>query len=252
GHDTSIERAEGGNAIEARKALGLENEVDLFQVTVENERFAFAQPFTGFHSRPVSRGTYCYRAYWAREKKVVLLKDTWRKEEYGKEGDVYKILRSKQVRNILTIVCHQDVDDQNPLQLAEGAEGWKLKHYRIVFEEVGERLNQFRSSWELVKVMSDAFTAHRDAFENAGVLHRDVSFGNILLIRSGDEVHGMLIDWEFAEVKYCPEKGATERTGTFPFLSLRLLNDYRRPQLVSDDIQSFLYVLVWITLHHGP
>ncbi|KAH8916184.1 hypothetical protein BT69DRAFT_1228855 [Atractiella rhizophila] len=253
GHDTSVQRVKGKTAAaNARKALGLVEETDLYQVIVDTEKFIFAQPFTSSHRRPVGRGTRCYHAYWVKEKRVVLLKDTWRKEEYGKEGDVYEILRSKQVRNIATVIRHGDVDDQNRFQFAEGAGGRKLRHYRIVLEEVGEPLNWFKSTWELTKVLSDAFTAHRDAFEKAEILHRDVSFGNILLIRSGDEVRGLLIDWEFAKVKDRIDAWASERTGTFQFLSLRLLKDYDRAHLASDDIQSFLHVLVWVILRYGP
>ncbi|KAH8929907.1 hypothetical protein BT69DRAFT_1315424 [Atractiella rhizophila] len=253
GHDTSVQRVKGKKAAaNARKALGLKQEADLFQVIVDTEKFIFAQPFTSSHRWPVGRGTRCYLAYWVKEKKVVLLKDTWRREEYGKEGDVYEILRSKQVRNIATIVCHRDVDDQNPLQFVEGTGGRKLRHYRIVLEEVGEPLNRFKSTWELVKVMSDAFAAHRDAFEKAEILHRDISFGNILLVRSGDEVRGRLIDWELAKVKDHVKARTLERIGTFQFLSLRLLKNYHREHLASDDIQSFLHVLVWVIIRHGP
>ncbi|KAH8913879.1 hypothetical protein BT69DRAFT_1254531, partial [Atractiella rhizophila] len=257
GHDTSVQRVKGKKAAaNARKALGLEEEANLFQVIVDTETFIFAQPFTSSHRWPVGRGTRCYHAYWVKEKKVVLLKDTWRKEEYGKEGDVYEILRLKQVRNIATVVCHGDVDNQNPLQFAEGTGGRKLRHYRIVLEEVGEPLNRFKSTWELVKVMSDAFTgtivAHRDAVEKAEILHRDVSFGNILLVRAGDEVRGLLIDWELAKVKGHVEARALERIGTFQFLSLRLLKSYHREHRASDDIQSFLHVLVWVIIRHGP
>ncbi|KAH8915312.1 hypothetical protein BT69DRAFT_1251802 [Atractiella rhizophila] len=253
GHDTSVQPVKRKTAAAtARKALGLEEEADLFQVIVDTEKFIFAQPFTSSHRWPVGRGTRCYHAYWVEEKKVVLLKDTWRKEEYGKEGDVYEILRLKQVRNIATVICHGDVDDQNRFQFAEGEGGRKLRHYRIVLEEVGEPLNRFKSTWELVKVMSDAFTAHRDAFEKAEILHRDVSFGNILLIRSGDEARGLLIDWEFSKVKDRVDARAPERTGTFQFLSLRLLKDHRSTHLASDDIQSFLHVLVWAILRHVP
>ncbi|KAH8929905.1 hypothetical protein BT69DRAFT_1328399 [Atractiella rhizophila] len=227
GHDTSLQRVKGKKvAANARKALGLEEEADLFQVIVDTETFIFAQPFTSSHRWPVGRGTRCYHAYWVKEKKVVLLKDTWRKEEYGKEGDVYEILRSKQVRNIATVVCHGDVDDQNSLQFAEGTGGRKLRHYRIVLEEVGEQLNRFKSTWELL----------------IATRSRKLRFS----------IETYLLETYSSSVKDHVEARALERIGTFQFLSHRLLKNGHRAHLVSDDIQSFLHVLVWVIIRHGP
>ena len=39
-------------------------------------------------------------------------------------------------------------------------------------------------------------TAHTVAFENAGILHRDVSAGNILISGEGS---GILIDWDLSK-----------------------------------------------------
>ncbi|KAH8929759.1 hypothetical protein BT69DRAFT_1275984, partial [Atractiella rhizophila] len=94
----------------------------------------------------------------------------------------------------------------------------------IVLNEVGEPLSTFKSSWELVKVLFDAFTAHQQAVQYANLLHRDVSVGNVLLLRTEDgEARGMLIDWELAKDNDKLSAQLPERTGTYQFLSLRLI-----------------------------
>jgi hypothetical protein len=55
--------------------------------------------------------------------------------------------------------------------------------------------------------------AHSDATENAGVEHRDISAGNILIIRKEDGTAvGYLIDWELAKYEDEEYSRAYERT----------------------------------------
>lgn len=42
------------------------------------------------------------------------------------------------------------------------------------------------------------FLAHKQAYEDAGILHRDISPGNIIIDSSGN---GWLIDWDMAKPK---------------------------------------------------
>ncbi|KAH8990117.1 hypothetical protein EDB86DRAFT_2807421, partial [Lactarius hatsudake] len=101
-----------------------------------------------------------------------------------------------------------------------------------------------------------------------GVLHRDVSSGNILRLREpisrspgfsmglglpDQDVNlcrGFLVDgdpaieWRKGEIT-----PSLERSGTLPFMSARLLDEWRLNNLVLhtaiDDLESFLWVLVW-------
>ncbi|KAH8917604.1 hypothetical protein BT69DRAFT_1286474 [Atractiella rhizophila] len=204
------------------------------EVWVGRESFYISQPFTSSHFLAVGRGTKCYRAYLFKRKEIVLLKDTWRKMEYQKEGTIYAHLHDRKIPNIATVLVDQD-------------------HYRIVLNEVGEPLSNFRSSWELVRVLLDAFTAHQQAVQLANLLHRDVSVGNVLLLRTeGGEARGMLIDWEFAKGIDDVSARLRERTGTYQFLSLRLIQKPRVKHCVADDIESFVYVLLWLTVNCGP
>ncbi|EEB94742.1 hypothetical protein MPER_06395, partial [Moniliophthora perniciosa FA553] len=83
-----------------------------------------------------------------------------------------------------------------------------------------------------------------------GILHRDVSLGNILITKAG----GLLIDWDLS-MDICElENNELELTGTWQFISARLLST-RTPQGVShmlaDDLESFYHVLCYLILLSG-
>ncbi|KAI0256252.1 hypothetical protein BJV78DRAFT_1368246 [Lactifluus subvellereus] len=89
-------------------------------------------------------------------------------------------------------------------------------------------------------------TAHTVAFEKAGIFHRDVSAGNILISGEGSE---MLIDWDLSKkvIKDVDEEPRLHsRTGTWQFISIaRLLEPRFRPHQVSDDLESFFWALLY-------
>jgi len=71
-----------------------------------------------------------------------------------------------------------------------------FRHYRVVLREIGRDLLSFDSTTELVTAMRDAVAAHRHAFYDARILHRDISAGNILITTSK---RGLLIDWDLSK-----------------------------------------------------
>ena len=101
------------------------------------------------------------------------------------------------------------------------------QHYRMVLGVVARDLMSFRSSWELVNAMGDALQgkwsfciflvtslilrvmniAHKEAYESAGILHRDISAGNILITDDGP---GLLIDWDISKRVDDLDKGARQ------------------------------------------
>ena len=96
---------------------------------------------------------------------------------------------------------------------------------RLVFKEVGRPLESYADSIELILVVAGALLgvyllpaltigpycgiAHEEAWEKAGVLHRDVSLGNILIDTA--EVpgipNGFLNDWDRCKYKEELEDG---------------------------------------------
>ena len=81
---------------------------------------------------------------------------------------------------------------------------------------------------------------------NAGILHRDVSIGNILLTEKEDD--GFLIDLDLA-VKTSDDQasGAPSKTGTKNFMAIGAL--YGEPHSFMHDLESFFWVLFWICIH---
>ncbi|KIJ58972.1 hypothetical protein HYDPIDRAFT_101636, partial [Hydnomerulius pinastri MD-312] len=88
--------------------------------------------------------------------------------------------------------------------------------------------------------LTSGHIAHEDAFK-IGVLHRDVSAGNIIIFLG----HGLLIDWDLA--KSVDSKGPRQImcTGTWQFMSVELIYDRKAPHTFRDDLESTFYVLLW-------
>ncbi|KAF9060462.1 hypothetical protein BDP27DRAFT_1339646, partial [Rhodocollybia butyracea] len=83
--------------------------------------------------------------------------------------------------------------------------------------------------------------AHYKAYHKVGVLHRDISFRNIIFFKG----RSYLIDWE-CSIKVTgipPAARTTERTGTWQFMSIKLLEDPDSPHQVCDDLKLFFYFL---------
>ncbi|KAH9159621.1 hypothetical protein EDB89DRAFT_1864685, partial [Lactarius sanguifluus] len=103
-----------------------------------------------------------------------------------------------------------------------------------------------------------------------GILHRDISCGNILRLRepinrspglhelvpilgrnvNPDVCRGFIIDGDHAiEWRKSATAPSLGRSGTLPFMSMRLLEawDYGEPALHAavDNLESFLWVLIW-------
>ncbi|OJT06601.1 hypothetical protein TRAPUB_2548, partial [Trametes pubescens] len=145
---------------------------------------------------------------------IVFLKDCWRivHEQTETEGAILSYLNGCGVTGIPTRLCDGDVGGQETVS----QDVWKAKHvggkcrlrhhrhYRLVVKEVGIPLYKFKNGRQLVSIILDCLEAHEDAYLKAGVIHRDISCGNLLMLPreepSGDTVYeGLLVDWELSK-----------------------------------------------------
>ncbi|VDC07151.1 unnamed protein product [Peniophora sp. CBMAI 1063] len=125
-------------------------------------------------------------------------------------------------------------------------------HHRLLFKKIGRPLKSFQSTLQLCTSLMHALKSHGAAYEDAKILHRDISGGNILIDKDGC---GMLIDWDMCV--WLENKEEAERTGqkigTWAYISAGLLmGREQRPHLLRDDLESFVHVLYYHVFRYRP
>ena len=156
-------------------------------------------------------------AYDIERKHRVYLKGSWcvLMDGIQPEGEIYERLYQNNVPNIPLCLAAGDIGDDTYHQsrMHEFIDaclthrfGWKItphRHYRIVLGTVGRKLDDFKCTKEFVSAMYDALRgemtislagglrnlthiiAHEQAWK-IGILHRDISAGNILIVDNGE------------------------------------------------------------------
>ncbi|KAJ7457601.1 hypothetical protein B0H11DRAFT_2243360 [Mycena galericulata] len=206
---------------------------------------------------------------------VYALKDAWRQLCRRPEADFYDVIRKHcEETNINTdgMPCnHGTLEFPDHTTNSTGSKLLERCRLRTLLTPVGVLLTTFSSSKSLVQALNDAVKQHQIAYE-AGVLHRDISEGNILFNETTFE--GFLVDFDYAEftptglknfATWFPERATEEReakytdiskslkelTGTFPFLAIEILKKKPRPaHTAGHDLESIYWLLVWIILRH--
>ncbi|KAL0957668.1 hypothetical protein HGRIS_001449 [Hohenbuehelia grisea] len=136
-------------------------------------------------------------------------------------------------------------------------------HRHLVIKTMGERLNVDMGPPAIVRALQHAVIGHCALFSEGGYLHRDVSNGNIIVLREAElrkipsvlssvvqsrECIAVLIDGDVAK-KWGSVEQSTHRSGTLPFLSARVADLWDLEMPVShtpiDDLESFIWVLLY-------
>ncbi|KAI0326084.1 hypothetical protein GY45DRAFT_158681 [Cubamyces sp. BRFM 1775] len=240
---------------------------------------------------PLSFSGRCSRVYWAvdpdrkAERKVVLLKDTWRLHGRGAdvEGKVITELHEKAIPNIPSVLYHGDVsigmrngrrviDHTLTSTFVQSPSAWLCEqprlhvevasriHYRLVLDVAGFPLLSLYGTHELLHSTYDAFRALVAAYDVAKRVHRDVHPGNIILYNNADNPSnprtGYLVDWDLSctiQSKHHTED-LYRPSYQWQFVSLDVL-DTHQAKLSHDivhDMESMLYVVLYCGLTRLP
>ncbi|KAJ1675931.1 hypothetical protein EV182_000290 [Spiromyces aspiralis] len=115
-------------------------------------------------------------------------------------------------------------------------------------QPVGEPLRLVENVPELIIVLRDAMRCHSAIFNECGILHRDISTRNILVVRpESGHVRGMLIDFDCAvDMEDSEGEARTEVIGTHPFMSVLNLENSSVKRTALDDWESLLYMVCWL------
>ncbi|KAI0762193.1 hypothetical protein BD413DRAFT_445226, partial [Trametes elegans] len=242
-----------------------------------------------------------------------IVKDSWGQLSRVAETEFYARLAAKippeEYFGIATMLCGGDIGaKQHPPNHLEGKPGgwlpdgpfplpfpqhqtysWRLvfgeeyaflerTHTRMMIKDIGRPLTQFESSRDVVQALRDSTFGHGLALRRAGVLHRDISIGNILLTakdRDAPGHAGFVHDLDYssfedfddgddgidddpdghsstagASTHAANEERRKERTGTFYFMAYEILASEPTVHSGHHDLESIYWVLVWIVLRH--
>ncbi|EMD37066.1 hypothetical protein CERSUDRAFT_124044 [Gelatoporia subvermispora B] len=161
------------------------------------------------------------------------------------------------------ITCHQTVS----AKVAKKDICYERCHMRFATQCIGRPLSTFSSTKEMVTAIKDAVIGHQNAW-NAGVLHRDISAGNVLIVEDHVEkpFKGFLSDFDYSYMKVnapptvspqaahdgtSDDTQLKQRTGTYHFMSLQILEASSGiKHEVRHDLESFYWLLIWIIYWH--
>ncbi|KAJ2774849.1 hypothetical protein IWQ56_000390 [Coemansia nantahalensis] len=123
-------------------------------------------------------------------------------------------------------------------------------HRRLAMKPYGGHLKKGEDPAELIVVLAEAMRCHTAIHTQCGILHRDISPNNILVVDGSDGLlHGLLIDFDYAipldEDGYSGRPG---RSGSLPYMSIGNLEYAGQMQSALDDWEALLYTLcMWGT-----
>ncbi|KAJ1719637.1 hypothetical protein LPJ61_006274, partial [Coemansia biformis] len=121
-------------------------------------------------------------------------------------------------------------------------------HVRYAMTPIGKPLCEVESVPELIIVLFDVMRCYMAINNECGVLHRDISENNIMIVRPiGGHIHGLLIDFDCAlDTSVEGRAVRPEQIGTLPFMSVANIEELQIERTALDDWESLLYLVCWL------
>ncbi|KAJ7232397.1 hypothetical protein C8J57DRAFT_1533121 [Mycena rebaudengoi] len=119
---------------------------------------------------------------------------------------------------------------------------------RPEFQAELKPITELRDPGQLAKAFKEIFECYRWLHDDVKTIHRDISVGNLMFKQIGDTVYGVLNDFDLAvQLNDEPRSTSKQRTGTKPYMAIDLLVPNPPLHLYRHDLESFLYILVFLT-----
>ncbi|KAI5304241.1 hypothetical protein KEM56_006706 [Ascosphaera pollenicola] len=189
--------------------------------------------------------------------KAIVVKETFQHPDRPHEGEILAKVHSRnggQACNVPKCIDFEEDQDVLPnLEITRRAienETWVPRvRRRIILEE---HLKDVRrgSTPECLLIAADGALSGILACKQADIVHCDISQGNVMLTQNEEE--GILIDFDVA-YDLTAEAAKTHRSGTPPFMSIRMLSNNSSVNTHEDDIELVFWTVLWITFtSNGP
>ncbi|KAI8716983.1 Non-specific serine/threonine protein kinase [Fusarium sp. LHS14.1] len=216
----------------------------------------------------VSEGPTCYRARISTSAKPeFVVKLLWRSQARRSEESMLRLVKERKVSGVIQMYSHQQVDTISNLRRGltfaplEGGSATtsttkkstftNLTLNCLVVSPLGRPLSRFHSMEEFLRSFRAAVAGYRSLHLDGKVLHRDISPYNIIIaeMKKEREPWGVLIDLDLSmELAVGPARPG-EIMGTKAFMAISVMK--RRQRTYRQDLESFLYVLLWIAICGG-
>ncbi|KAG7440979.1 uncharacterized protein BT62DRAFT_909529 [Guyanagaster necrorhizus] len=120
---------------------------------------------------------------------------------------------------------------------------------RVTVQERLYPLEELRTVQEYAQVFFDILQIHKWLYDHPGILHRDISPGNIMWRRTVDgHLRGVLNDFDLSAYRHDTGPSLRQRTGTLPYMAFELLiddeNGHPPKHLYRHDVESIFYVIL--------
>ncbi|KAE9386049.1 hypothetical protein BT96DRAFT_949407 [Gymnopus androsaceus JB14] len=114
-------------------------------------------------------------------------------------------------------------------------------------------LKELKYAEQFAQVLYDILQSHEWVYVNARVLHRDVSRGNIMYRKEGDQVYGVLNDFDLALILDAPHSGSlsNHRASTPLFMTQeQLVDGWNGPPRFRHGLESLFYVMLLLACNY--
>ncbi|KAF8455719.1 hypothetical protein BGX38DRAFT_1327825 [Terfezia claveryi] len=234
----------------------------------------------------VTRGTRIWTGALS-SGEAIAIKYSWSNTKRALEGDLYQLASEKRVIGVATMLCCTTYENVLTHIHAGGSpaadsnftqpQAYKIHMERqnrvlscLVISPTGRPLRDSTlSPLQVAEGLLAGLIGHASLFFQGGILHKDISPNNIIVIDDSlpqltsdsssaaasdlfawiwpcdTPLRGCLIDLDYAIEASAQPSGALDRTGTYPFIAIQILLGQERHRY-RHDLESFLYVLLWV------